>query len=59
MDFTPMAMYLAEVVGTMTLVLLGDGVVANVVLNKTKGNSSDDSSGAMSDEGVEYVNPAQ
>tara|TARA_B100000614_G_scaffold135593_1_gene120548 strand:- start:355 stop:1107 length:753 start_codon:yes stop_codon:yes gene_type:complete len=40
MDFTPMAMYLAEVVGTMTLVLLGDGVVANVVLNKTKGNSS-------------------
>ena len=40
MDFTPMAMYLAEVVGTTTLVLLGDGVVANVVLNKTKGNSS-------------------
>lgn len=40
MDFTPMAMYLAEVVGTMTLVLLGDGVVANVVLNKNKGNSS-------------------
>jgi glycerol uptake facilitator protein len=39
MDFTPMAMYLAEVVGTMTLVLLGDGVVANVVLNKNKGNS--------------------
>ena len=31
---------LAEVVGTMILVLLGDGVVANVVLNKTKGNNS-------------------
>ena len=40
MNFTPMAMYLAEVIGTMTLVLLGDGVVANVVLNKNKGNSS-------------------
>jgi glycerol uptake facilitator protein len=31
---------LAEIIGTMMLVLLGDGVVANVVLNKTKGNSS-------------------
>jgi glycerol uptake facilitator protein len=30
----------AEVVGTMLLVLLGDGVVANVVLNKTKGQNS-------------------
>lgn len=29
--------YLAEFVGTTLLVLLGDGVVANVVLNKTKG----------------------
>jgi glycerol uptake facilitator protein len=29
--------YLAELVGTAILVLLGNGVVANVVLNKTKG----------------------
>ena len=27
-----------ELVGTMMLVILGDGVVANVVLKKTKGN---------------------
>lgn len=27
----------AELVGTMVLIILGDGVVANVVLNKTKG----------------------
>ena len=33
-------MFLAEMFGTMVLILLGDGVVANVVLNKTKGNSS-------------------
>ena len=31
---------LAEVIGTMILVLLGDGVVANVVLNRSKGNNS-------------------
>lgn len=31
---------LAEVIGTMILVLLGDGVVANVVLRGTKGNNS-------------------
>ena len=30
---------LAEFVGTMLLVLLGDGVVANVVLNRTKGQN--------------------
>jgi glycerol uptake facilitator protein len=35
-----MDQYLAEVIGTMILILLGDGVVANVVLNKTKGNNS-------------------
>ena len=29
-----------EIIGTMLLILLGDGVVANVVLGKTKGNSS-------------------
>ena len=32
--------YLAELIGTAILILLGNGVVANVVLNKTKGNSS-------------------
>lgn len=31
--------YIGEVIGTMILLLLGDGVVANVVLGKTKGNS--------------------
>lgn len=31
---------LAELVGTMLLVLLGDGVVANVVLRQTKGHAS-------------------
>ncbi len=35
-----MTNYLAEAVGTMILVILGDGVVANVCLAKTKGNSS-------------------
>jgi glycerol uptake facilitator protein len=30
---------LAEVVGTLLLVLLGDGVVANVVLNRSKGHN--------------------
>jgi glycerol uptake facilitator len=31
---------LAEAVGTMILILLGDGVVANVVLDRTKGHNS-------------------
>lgn len=35
-----MTPFLGEVLGTMLLVLLGDGVVANVVLGKTKGNGS-------------------
>lgn len=35
-----MSVYLAEFIGTAFLVLLGDGVVANVVLKRTKGNSS-------------------
>jgi len=35
-----MTPFLAEIIGTAILVLLGDGVVANVVLNKTKGNDS-------------------
>jgi glycerol uptake facilitator protein len=33
-------LYLAEFLGTMILVLLGNGVVANVLLRKTKGHSS-------------------
>ncbi|MDI6600778.1 MAG: MIP/aquaporin family protein [Thermoanaerobacteraceae bacterium] len=37
---SPMTQYLAEFFGTMILVLLGDGVVANVVLNKSKGQNS-------------------
>lgn len=35
-----MSPFIAEIIGTAFLILLGDGVVANVVLNKTKGNSS-------------------
>lgn len=33
-------MFLAEFFGTMTLIVLGDGVVANVLLNKSKGQNS-------------------
>src|SRR5213594_491373 len=36
----PMPPFLAEVLGTMLLIVLGDGVVANVVLNMTKGQNS-------------------
>ena len=35
-----MSEFVAEFIGTMLLILLGNGVVANVVLNKTKGNNS-------------------
>jgi len=35
-----MNIFLGEVIGTMFLILLGDGVVANVLLGKTKGNNS-------------------
>lgn len=35
-----MSAYTAEVIGTMMLVLFGNGVVANVVLARTKGNDS-------------------
>lgn len=35
-----MSPFTSEFIGTMLLILLGNGVVANVVLNKTKGNSS-------------------
>jgi glycerol uptake facilitator protein len=33
-----MSPFLAELLGTMLLIVLGDGVVANVVLNRTKGH---------------------
>jgi len=35
-----MSPFLGEFIGTAFLIILGDGVVANVVLNKTKGNNS-------------------
>ena len=35
-----MAMYLSEIFGTMLLIVFGGGVVANVVLKKSKGESS-------------------
>lgn len=35
-----MTPFLGELIGTCLLVVLGDGIVANVVLNKTKGNNS-------------------
>jgi glycerol uptake facilitator len=34
-----MSPFLGEFIGTALLIILGDGVVANVVLNKTKGNN--------------------
>lgn len=34
-----MTAFVAELTGTALLIILGDGVVANVVLNKTKGNN--------------------
>ncbi|MGN6540824.1 MAG: MIP/aquaporin family protein, partial [Ginsengibacter sp.] len=35
-----MTPFIAELIGTMILILLGNGVVANVVLKGTKGNGS-------------------
>src|SRR4249919_1354190 len=35
-----MSPFLAELIGTSLLIILGDGVVANVLLNKTKGNNA-------------------
>ncbi len=35
-----MSAFTAEIIGTMILLLLGNGVVANVVLDKTKGHNS-------------------
>ena len=40
-----MLVFWAEVVGTMILMLLGGGIVANLVLNKSKGQSSGYSKG--------------
>src|SRR5258705_8995357 len=34
-----MSPFLGEFTGTMLLIIMGDGVVANVVLSKTKGNN--------------------
>ena len=34
-----MSHFIGEFMGTMLLIIMGDGVVANVVLNKTKGNN--------------------
>ena len=35
-----MTPFIAEIIGTFILILLGNGVVANVVLKGTKGNNS-------------------
>src|SRR5436190_17820747 len=35
-----MSPFLAELIGTMILIVLGDGVVANVLLNKSKGQNA-------------------
>ncbi len=35
-----MTPFIAEIIGTAVMILLGNGVVANVVLNNTKGNNS-------------------
>ncbi len=35
-----MTAFMGELIGTMLLIILGDGVVANVVLNKSKGQNS-------------------
>ena len=37
MEFNQWDRYLAEMMGTMILIVLGVGVVANVLLDKTKG----------------------
>src|SRR5947207_8120332 len=37
LELNIMSPFLAEIIGTMLLVILGDGVVANVLLNKSKG----------------------
>ncbi len=39
-EVTTMTPFVGEIIGTMILILLGDGVVANVLLNKSKGQNS-------------------
>src|SRR3982751_4755029 len=36
----PTQAYLAELIGTFLLIVLGDGVVGNVLLNRTKGHGA-------------------
>ncbi len=38
--YSPVQLFIAEFVGTMLLILLGNGVVANVVLKNTKGENA-------------------
>ena len=40
MPFDPVSVFIAETVGTMLLILLGDGVVAGVLLVKSKANNA-------------------
>src|ERR1051325_10408925 len=40
LELKPMSPFLAEFIGTMLLVILGDGVVANVLLTQSKGHNS-------------------
>ena len=35
-----MSPFIAELLGTMVMILLGDGVLANIVHKKTKGNQA-------------------
>ena len=35
-----MSAFVGEIIGTMLLILLGDGVVANVLLSKSKGENA-------------------
>ena len=37
---TPAARVIAELIGAMLLIIFGDGVVTNVLLNKSKGQNS-------------------
>ena len=40
MPYDPVNVFLAETIGTMLLILLGDGVVAGVLLAKSKSNNA-------------------
>lgn len=39
-NFTTMNLFLSEFLGTLIMILLGNGVVSNVLLQRTKGNNS-------------------